>query len=268
VHRRQRLGKVMDASTPPNTLLALALTASLAMPAGASPIPFKAAHSVNWSGYALAGSAFTGVTGTFNVPVPLKSASCLEETSVWVGIDGVNNRDLLQAGIVEEGFTAPSTPVPTDWPTPAVPPVLCGGRVQVSAWWEDLPAASVRANIPVRVGDSVTVSIFRMSPGWWAITIHDVTSKRSFLLAQPYHGPQSSVEWVVEAPQVVDLIRDPLPINTVDFRDLSAQGMTRRVERFTFGSGRYFASPSSVASLDQLVRTGFAVSWAGTEIPH
>ncbi len=39
---------------------------------------------------------------------------------MWVGIDGLNNRDLLQAGVVEEGFTMPSTPAPTDWPI-AVP---------------------------------------------------------------------------------------------------------------------------------------------------
>ena len=195
-------------SRPLYTLLTLVLSVSLTTPAGASPIPFKARHTANWSGYALAGSAFTAVTATFNVPAPLKSASCLEETAVWVGIDGLSNHDLLQAGIVVDGFTMPSTPVPTDWPTPAVPPVLCGNRAQVYAWWEDLPAASVRTNIPVRVGDSVTVSIFRMSPGWWAIAIHDLTSKRSFLLTQPYDGPQSSVEWVVEAPQVVDLIRN------------------------------------------------------------
>jgi hypothetical protein len=186
---------------------------------------------------------------------------------VWVGIDGLNNRDLLQAGVVEEGFTIPSTPAPTDWPI-AVPLALCSGRAQVYAWWEDLPAASVRTNIPIRAGDSVTVSIFKMSPGWWAIAIHDLTSGRSSLLTRAYDGPQSSVEWVVEAPQVLDLIRSPLPLNTVDFRDLDAEGMTRRVERFTFGLGRYFTSASGVATLGQLMGTGFAVSWARTEIPQ
>ena len=35
----------------------------------------------NWSGYGLAGSGFTGVAGTFNVPAPLQSASCLEDTA-------------------------------------------------------------------------------------------------------------------------------------------------------------------------------------------
>lgn len=69
-------------------------------------------------------------------------------------------------------------------------------------------------------------------------------------------------------PQGVDLISDPLPLDTVDFRDLGAEGATRGVERFTFGSSRYFAFPSGMASLGELMRTGFAVNWVPTRIPQ
>ncbi len=150
--------------------------------ASASAVPLRTISTTNWSGYGLAGSGFAGVTGTFNVPAPLKSASCLEETAIWVGVDGVRNHDLLQAGIAETGFTQAGPP---DWPLAGFSGVNCSGQVQVYAWWEDLPSAPERVDLPVKVGDRVTVSIFKMSPGWWALAVHDLTAKQSFLLAQP-----------------------------------------------------------------------------------
>ena len=244
------------------TLLALGLCVSPAAPASASPVHVVATSTVNWSGYALNGGGFTGVTGTFNVPAPLKSTSCLEETSVWVGIDGLHNRDLLQAGVAERGFTVPSSRTQTTWPAPGVAPVLCGAG-QIFAWWEDLPSGPVQVGLPVHVGDSVTVSIFKMSPGWWALALHDLTAKQSFFLAQRYGGPQTSVEWVVEAPDVMGLTRGPVPFSTVEFHNLDADGDADGVQRFSFGSGRHLASPSGVvASMGQLRRTGFAVTWA------
>lgn len=244
-------------------LLVLVLSVFLAAPAWASPVGVEAMPTVNWSGYALTGTGFTGVTGTFNVPAPLKSTSCLEETSVWVGIDGLYNHDLLQAGVAERGFTVSNSRPQTTWPAPGVAPILCAGRAQIYAWWEDLPSSPVQVDLPVHVGDSVTVSIFKMSPHWWALALHDLTAKQSFFLAQRYDGPQTSVEWVVEAPDVMGLTRAPVPFSTVDFHDLDADGDSQGLERFTFGSGRHFASPSGVmASMRQLTHNGFAVTWA------
>ena len=139
------------------------------------------------------------MTGTFNVPRPRDLTSCLEETAVWVGVDGVDNRDLLQAGVAETTFALPSDNSATPWPAPMS---ICLRHVNVYAWWEDLPSDPMPLKLPVNPGDRVTVSIFKMSPGWWAVAMHDLTSKQSFLLAQPYGGPQTSVEWVVEAPRL------------------------------------------------------------------
>ena len=222
----------------------------------ASAVPVKAMATRNWSGYSLAGSGFTPVTGTFNVPAPFRSASCLEETSVWVGVDGVDNHDLLQAGIAEAGFAPPNNPGRAEWPEPEAPPILCGGPVRIFAWWEDLPSGPVRVNLPVAVGDSVAVSIFKMSPGWWALAVHDLTTKRSFLLAQPYAGPQTSVEWVVEAPQIMGVLSNPVPFSTVNFRDLGADGEARDVERCSFRSEDYVASPSDVIWKYRTARAG------------
>jgi hypothetical protein len=107
------------------------------------------------------------------------------------------------------------------------------------------------------------VSIFQMSPGWWALAVHDVTAKRSFLLAQPYAGPQTSVEWVVEAPQLFGVLRNPVPFSTVNFRHLGAEGQTHDLEGFSFRSGGHVASPSEVIGCSSQVIRSFSVHWAG-----
>lgn len=84
-------------------------------------------------------SGFTGVSVTFNVPAPLRSASCLEETSVWVGVDGVDDHDLLKVGIAETDLVPPNTLGPSESP-PGSPPFfwvaqsgsLPGGRTSRS----------------------------------------------------------------------------------------------------------------------------------------
>jgi hypothetical protein len=183
----------------------------------------------------------------------------LEETSVWVGVDGANNSDLLQAGVDESVFVSSSTSSTPWWQ----PTNLCTGKVQVYAWWEDLPSAEVRLKLPVKVGDEVTVSIFKMSPGWWALAVHDLTTRHSFVRVQPYRGPQASVEWIVEAPEIVDGVSNAIPFVAVDFRDLGSQGELRGLERISAGSNGYFtSSPDAVASTAQLMPSGFVVRWA------
>ncbi len=167
--------------------LALLLPMSLTAPTASAHVLVGTVLTPNWSGYALAGSAFRGVTGTFNIPVEITSGSCLDETAVWVGLDGLDNHDLLQAGIVESGFALPTSSGSREAPTPGI---RCLRRTQVYAFWEDLPSAPVRVDLPVRMGDLVSVSIFQMSSGWWALAMHDITAGRSFLLSQPYAGPR------------------------------------------------------------------------------
>ena len=240
--------------------LALLLSVSAAVPASASTVPVTSMSTLNWSGYALAGRDFTGVRGTFNVPAPPKSALCLQQTAVWVGVDGVGNHDLLQAGVSESGFVVPASQGSAPW---AGSSLICTGQVEVYAWWEDLPSQPVRVGLPVKVGDRVSVSIFEMSPGWWALAVHDLTAGRAFFLSQPYAGPQAWVEWVVEAPQVMGLVTDPVPFSTVSFGYLGAEGQASDLVRVSFRSkGRFVSSPGVVVSTAQLMRRGFQVRWA------
>ena len=77
--------------------------------------------SHNWSGYAATEGKYTSVSGTWTVP-QVSSNGAPGVGASWVGIGGVNSRDLIQAGTQE-----------TDGGS---------GRVQYSAWVETLPQVS------------------------------------------------------------------------------------------------------------------------------
>jgi hypothetical protein len=160
----------------------------------------------------------------------------------------------------------------------------CGPNGTWTCWgWTTRSApASIR-----RYGTRATASWMQHAPG--GMTLTPSSTARALLLRPPSTwrssprapfgpkvGPSLSAETSLLTLSSVTAslltgsytLGGPLPLNTVDFRDLDAEGMTRRVERFTFGSGRYFTSASGVATLGQLMGTGFAVSWARTEIPQ
>jgi hypothetical protein len=101
-------------------------------------------------------------------------------SSDWVGIDGYNNNDLIQTGTESDYYN---------------------GSPHYYAWWEILPAAETKiSSITVKPGDTVTASIDKVSASSWTITITDGSS--SFTTTQTYTGPQTSAEWIEEAPTV------------------------------------------------------------------
>jgi hypothetical protein len=64
-------------------------------PVPAIPVGQNTSH--NWSGYAATSGTYTGVTGTWTVPVPgINGTPGVGAT--WVGIGGVSGHDLIQAG--------------------------------------------------------------------------------------------------------------------------------------------------------------------------
>src|SRR5207237_1892880 len=119
-----------------------------AIPPAPAPAPGATSAqntSHNWSGYAAtSGQAYTGVTGTWTVP-QLAPNGAPGVGAAWVGIGGVNSRDLIQAGTQD---VASGT-----------------GQSQFEAWIEMLPAASQQVPLAVAPGDSVTVSIAEQGAG-------------------------------------------------------------------------------------------------------
>jgi hypothetical protein len=133
--------------------------------------------SSNWSGYAVTGATYSSVTGTWVTPAASASRKASYSSS-WVGIDGYNNSDLIQVGTDSDYYH---------------------GAAHYSAWWEILPAPETTIpSMTVKPGDIITASISKGSGSGWTITITD--GSQTFSTAQTYTGPQTSAEWIEEAP--------------------------------------------------------------------
>ena len=171
--------------------------------------------SPNWSGYVMTGSqAYTYVQGTFTVPSLTTSETCNSMAAQWVGIDGSGltggpgDQDLIQAGINETAVDLTNG--------------TCGApnNFYISVWWEILPQYQTQVLIPswdngnpatdVSPGNQITVTIGQvsssdctsLSSGYtcWGIEVEDDTTGETFITDQPYDGPGSSAEWIVEDP--------------------------------------------------------------------
>ncbi len=137
--------------------------------------------SSNWSGYAISGSGFTSASDGWVVQA-VQASRGASYSSQWVGIDGFNNSSLIQTG-TESDFV--------------------NGAARYDAWWEILPAAeTVITGMKVSPGDHMSASVQKGTGSSWTITISDTTTGQSFSTVQTYTGPQTSAEWIEEAPTV------------------------------------------------------------------
>jgi hypothetical protein len=153
-------------------------------PAPQTPVPAISVGqntSHNWSGYASTSGTYTGITGTWIVPVPGINGSP-GVGATWVGIGGVTGHDLIQAGTQDVAAG--------------------GGQAQFQTWIEMLPQASQQVPVAVVPGDSVTVSIDEQGArsGNWQISITNNTSGQTYQTNVQYASSESSAEWVMEAP--------------------------------------------------------------------
>ena len=211
------------------------------------------APSSNWSGFVEATSpstpSFTGVTATFDVPRLLASpaGSAMAE---WVGIDGAGNSSLIQAGIDEQ-------PVASD-----------PGSYTITPWWEILPAPETPiTSLTVGPGDLLTVEIEHVSGTTWSIALLDHTTGKSFQIDRTYSGPQTSAEWIVEAPTVCTQSRGcqvaPLaPYTTTTFDDPRYSGTANEFEGISMvQTGKQVSTPSVPVS------AGFRVAYGAATPP-
>jgi hypothetical protein len=136
--------------------------------------------SQNWSGYSATGGTFTSVTGTWTVP-QFTADSPTGADATWVGIGGVDSRDLIQAGTQQT--------------------VARTGATQYEAWVETLPQASHPVQLTINPGDSVTVSVTQQQPpDQWSVSFKNDTTGQTYQVTERYTSSLSSAEWVEEAP--------------------------------------------------------------------
>jgi hypothetical protein len=194
--------------------------------------------SSNWAGYALTVGPYTSVSGTFNVPAVAPSDPG-GVASEWVGIDGLKNTSLIQAGVAEGGTTT-------------------------FAWWEILPNPPTSIPVPVTPGDQITVSISQASSTSWHIAVTDDTTAQTFATDQPYTGPGASAEWIVEAPSAGIGLQYPLAVFSpaVTFTSLAFAGPENTLTELVMRQGRKIVAMPSVPSA-----TGFSVAYGATAPP-
>jgi Peptidase A4 family len=137
--------------------------------------------SQNWSGYATTGGTYTSVSGTWSVP-QFAPDSPAGADATWVGIGGVNTRDLIQAGTQQT--------------------VSGSGSTQYQAWVETLPQASHPVPLTVNPGDSISISITQSNQGQdqWDVSFANNTTGQSYHVTERYTSSMSSAEWIEEAP--------------------------------------------------------------------
>ena len=195
--------------------------------------------SQNWSGYAATGGTYTGVSGTWTVP-QFAPSSPAGADATWVGIGGVNSRDLIQAGTQQT--------------------VSGSGATQYQAWVETLPQASHPVPLSVNPGDSVSISISQVpqAQDQWQVSYTNNTTGQTFQVTEHYTSSLSSAEWIEEAPSAARGSQLPLDNfgsvafssgsavkdgNTVSIAQSGAQPITM-VAR----ASRQVARPSSIGT--------------------
>lgn len=166
---------------------------SLKRRAKAVPLLVSNATSTNWSGaavFAPASKPYRFVGGQWTVPSPNAPDNGSYYASEWVGIDGWNSPDVLQAGTETQ-----------------ITKILFITVKQVYTWWEWFPAGEVKiSNLPVTSGDVMyclicadstthaTVSFSNQSTG--VGTRFDITAPSRTALTG------NVAEWIVERPTV------------------------------------------------------------------
>jgi Peptidase A4 family len=142
--------------------------------------------SSNWSGYAVLGSSFTSVKGSWVVPTAVCPGGD-QWAAFWVGLDGYSSDTVEQTGTDSD----------------------CDGDNNPSyyAWYEFYPNPSY-AVMSVNPGDRISASVV-YNGSEFTITITDENTGQSRTKSSSVRGAQrSSAEWITEAPCCTSRPRD------------------------------------------------------------
>jgi hypothetical protein len=175
------------ATRVPGARLLVLLAAALAGHAGPAAASPTGAVSSNWSGYALTGASYSSVSGSWRQPRANCASAAGEATdsAFWVGLGGnsASASALEQAG-TEADCTA-------------------AGAARYSAWFELVPAASVKLPLAVSPGDRISASV-RVEGHRVSVAVRNLTSGKRVARTLVTSAPAtSSAEWIAEAPSLL-----------------------------------------------------------------
>jgi Peptidase A4 family len=151
------------------------------------------ATSGNWSGaadFSAKGKPYRWVAGQWTVPNPHAPGAGSYYASEWVGIDGWNSNDVLQAGTETE-----------------ITEILWFNIANVYTWWEWFPAGEVAiTNLPVSAGDVMYCLICVNSTTSATVYFSNQSSgvSTSFTITAPAGTTLvgNVAEWIVERPTI------------------------------------------------------------------
>jgi hypothetical protein len=140
------------------------------------------ASSTNWAGYAVSGSTFTDVKGTWVQPAAdCSGAELASYSAFWVGLGGLTGGN---GGLEQTGTE-------TD---------CRNGQAVYAAWYELLPDGSVSVPLTISAGDTISAEV-SVDGALVTFTLTDVTTGQTFSTqATPAVLDISSAEWIAEAP--------------------------------------------------------------------
>jgi hypothetical protein len=185
-----------------------------------SPSAYESHQTVstkNWAGLVDSGTTFTGAQADWAVPAVTTSLQN-EESTTWVGVDGVgdSSSSLIQTGT--EQNSVGSTGV---------------SAVTYYAWYEITAADDTTPQhtvFRVQPGDQISASVVEQSANLWTVSIDDQTSDQSFTQSFAYDGPGTSAEFVEEAPTFQGAIQPLANFGSVTFSNATADSQNSSAE--------------------------------------
>ncbi len=200
--------------------------------------------SKNWSGYAITkpSGSITSISGVWTVP-RVSSSKSSTYSSVWIGIDGFDNSSLIQTGTEQD---------------------YVDGQAQYYAWWEILPDAETKIPYPVAPGDRMKGAISRIATGLWRISLTNRTRNWTYTTKQAYDGPQSSAEWIMEAPSVNGQIAKLANYSSAVINHARINGKNPRLVSTNGGYMVQGGKQVSTPSVPDSERDGFRVRYGST----
>lgn len=211
--------------------------------------------SYNWGGYAVTGTGFTDVKGSWIVPSVDCSRSPRALVAFWVGIDGFSDSTVEQTGTLT--WCNPPSPVTgLPEPTPAY-----------YTWYEFYPAAlTFISTVPSNPGDQMSAEV-NYNGSEFTAKIKNETTGGSFSITQAVPGAQrTSAEWIAEAPATITGIVNLADFGNVFFGDDFATDNTVSGPISNFGSAvqeitQYDWELYIESTPSALFGSSFAVNW-------
>jgi hypothetical protein len=169
-------------------------------------------------------------------------------SAVWIGIGGEFDSTLIQCGTRQDSV---------------------GGQTTYQAWYELLPTNSVRVRqISVSPGDQMqaTIQLADAMSDSWLLNITDVTKGVSFQKTFIYASSQLSAEWILERPNVNNVLSSLANFDKVTFTNCTATIGTQEgaITSFPALQSVMYSQISTPESAQQLVDVS-TVSENGTE---